>query len=97
MFNSIGDFMKEDARVLMDLQQENNKIPETNKNFNGEYIARIYGGGYVPYSLVEKNGKVHKGYIDKHEVNGKIIFEVMYGNGISSGRKFNASGFEIEK
>ena len=97
MFNFVGDFMKEDARVLMDLQQENNKIPETNKNFNGEYIARIYGGSCVPYSLIEKNGKVHKGFIEKYEVNGKIIFEVMNSNGISSGRKFNASGFEIEK
>ena len=97
MFNFVGDFMKEDARFLMDLQQENNKIPETNKNFNGEYIARIYGGSCVPYNLIEKNGKVHKGFIKKHEVNGKIIFEVMNSNGISSGRKFNASGFEIEK
>ena len=35
--------MKEEKQFLVDLQHESNKIPETNKNFDGEYIARIYG------------------------------------------------------
>ena len=39
--------MKEEKQFLVDLQHESNKIPETNKNFDGEYIERIYGGGCV--------------------------------------------------
>ena len=89
--------MKEEKQFLVDLQHESNKIPETNKNFDGEYIARIYGGGCVPYTLVEKDGRVSKGIIEKREVNGKITFEILYSNGISSGRKFNSFGFEIGK
>jgi len=89
--------MREEAQFLVDLQHESNKIPETNKNFNGEYIARIYGGGCVPYTLVEKDGRVSKGTIEKLEVNGKVIFQILYSNGVNSGRKFNSFGFEINK
>jgi hypothetical protein len=89
--------MREEAQFLVDLQHESNKIPETNKNFNGEYIARIYGGGCVPYTLVEKDGRVSKGTIEKLEVNGKVIFQILYSNGVNSGRKFNSFGFEISK
>ena len=89
--------MREEAQFLVDLQHESNKIPETNKNFNGEYIARIYGGGSVPYTLVEKDGRVSKGTIEKLEVNGKVIFQILYSNGVNSGRKFNSFGFEISK
>jgi len=89
--------MREEAQFLVDLQHESNKIPETNKNFNGEYIARIYGGGCVPYTLVEKDGRVSKGIIEKLEVNGKVTFQILYNNGVNSGRKFNSFGFEISK
>jgi len=89
--------MREEAQFLVDLQHESNKIPETNKNFNGEYIARIYGGGCVPYTLVEKDGRVSKGIIEKLEVNGKVTFQILYNNGVNSGRKFNSFGFEINK
>jgi len=89
--------MKEEAQFLVDLQHESNKIPETNKNFNGEYMARIYGGGCVPYTLVEKDGRVSKGTIEKLEVNGKVTFQILYSNGVNSGRKFNSCGFEISK
>ena len=44
--------MREEAQFLVDLQHESNKIPETNKNFDGDYIARIYGGGNFPCGLV---------------------------------------------
>jgi hypothetical protein len=89
--------MREETQFLVDLQHESNKIPETNKNFNGEYIARIYGGGCVPYTLVEKDGRVSKGIIEKLEVNGKVTFQILYNNGVNSGRKFNSFGFEINK
>jgi len=89
--------MREEAQFLVDLQHESNKIPETNKNFDGDYIARIYGGGCVPYTLVEKDGRVSKGIIEKLEVNGKVIFQILYSNGVNSGRKFNSFGFEISK
>ena len=89
--------MKEEKQFLVDLQNESNKIPETNKNFDGEYIARIYGGSCVPYTLVEKDGRVSKGIIEKLEVNGKVIFKILYSNGVNSGRKFNSCGFEIGK
>jgi|TARA_R110000824_G_scaffold196310_1_gene379494 hypothetical protein len=89
--------MKEEKQFLVDLQHESNKIPETNKNFDGEYIARIYGGSCVPYTLVEKDGRVSKGIIEKLEVNGKVIFKILYSNGVNSGRKFNSCGFEIGK
>jgi len=89
--------MREEAQFLVDLQHESNKIPETNKNFDGDYIARIYGGGCVPYTLVEKDGRVSKGIIEKLEVNGKVIFQILYSNGVNSGRKFNSFGFEINK
>ena len=89
--------MREEAQFLVDLQHESNKIPETNKNFNGEYIARIYGGGCVPYTLVEKDGRVSKGIIEKLELNGKVTFQILYNNGVNSGRKFNSFGFEINK
>ena len=67
------------------------KIPETNKDADGNYIARLYGGGCVPLQLIEKNGKQYKGWIKKYEYNGKIFYSVMFG------RRFNASGFEIKK
>jgi len=89
--------MREEAQFLVDLQHESNKIPETNKNFDGDYIARIYGGGCVPYTLVEKDGRVSKGIIEKLEVNGKVTFQILYNNGVNSGRKFNSFGFEINK
>ena len=89
--------MEKEKQFLINLQHENNKIPETNKNFEGEYIARIYGGGCIPYKLIEKDGRVNKGIIEKREVNGKVIFEILYSNGVSSGRKFNCFGFEIGK
>ncbi len=56
--------MKEEKQFLVDLQHESNKIPETNKNFDGEYIARIYGGGCVPYTLVDDVKA--KEYHEKH-------------------------------
>ena len=46
-------------------------IPETNKNFDGEYIARMIWWWYcVPYTLVDKDGRVSKGTIEKREVFG---------------------------
>ena len=51
----------------------------------------------MPYTLVEKDGRVSKGIIEKLEVNGKVTFQILYSNGINSGRKFNSCGFEINK
>ena len=51
----------------------------------------------MPYTLVEKDGRVSKGIIEKLEVNGKVTFQILYNNGVNSGRKFNSFGFEINK
>ena len=42
-------------------------IPETNKDVNGNYIARIYGGPYTPTKLIEKNGTTYDGYIKQYK------------------------------
>lgn len=42
-------------------------IPETNKDVNGNYIARIYGGSYTPTQLIEKNGTTYNGYIKQYK------------------------------
>ena len=67
------------------------KIPETNKDSNGKYISRIYGGGCVPLQLIERDGRQYKGWIKKYEHNGKIFYSVMFG------RKYNSQGFLIKK
>ena len=59
-------------------------IPETNKDVNGNYIARIYGGSYTPTQLVEKNGTTYTGYI-KHYKRHYLT---------EDGRWFDAMGFE---
>ena len=87
---------KDDVLDLISIQEQNHKIPETNKNFNGEYIARIYGGSCAPFQLIEKTGKVSKSSIEKYEENGKTFYKILYSNGVSTGRKFNTHGFEIE-
>ena len=48
-------------------------IPETNKDVNGNYIARIYGGSYTPTQLIEKDGTTYTGYI-KHYKLSLLIF-----------------------
>ena len=59
-------------------------IPETNKDVNGNYIARIYGGRYTPTQLIEKNGTSYNGYIKQYKRH--YLTE--------DGRWFNAMGFE---
>jgi|TARA_E500000178_G_scaffold328707_1_gene358943 hypothetical protein len=59
-------------------------IPETNKDVNGNYIARIYGGSYTPTQLVEKNGTTYNGYIKQYKRH--YLTE--------DGRWFDAMGFE---
>tara|TARA_B100000424_G_scaffold231288_1_gene193511 strand:+ start:40 stop:357 length:318 start_codon:yes stop_codon:yes gene_type:complete len=59
-------------------------IPETNKDVNGNYIARIYGGSYTPTQLIEKNGTTYNGYIKQYKRH--YLTE--------DGRWFNAMGFE---
>lgn len=59
-------------------------IPETNKDVNGNYIARIYGGSYTPTQLIEKNGTTYNGYIKKYKRH--YLTE--------DGRWFDAMGFE---
>ena len=59
-------------------------IPETNKDVNGNYIARIYGGSYTPTQLIEKNGTIYNGYIKQYKRH--YLTE--------DGRWFNAMGFE---
>ena len=66
------------------------KIPETNKDSNGKYISRIYGGGCVPLQLIEKDGRQYKGWIKKYEHNGKIFYSV-------KSRRYNSQGFQIKK
>ena len=59
-------------------------IPETNKDVNGNYIARIYGGSYTPTQLIEKNGTTYNGYIKQYKRH--YLTE--------DGRWFNAMGLE---
>jgi len=59
-------------------------IPETNKDVNGNYIARIYGGSCTPTQLIEKNGTTYNGYIKQYKRH--YLTE--------DGRWFNAMGFE---
>ena len=59
-------------------------IPETNKDVNGNYIARIYGGTYTPTKLIEKNGTTYDGYIKQYKRH--YLTE--------DGRWFDAMGFE---
>mgnify|MGYP003124501462 FL=1 len=59
-------------------------IPETNKDVNGNYIARIYGGSYTPTQLIEKNGTTYNGYIKQYKRH--YLTE--------DGRWFDAMGFE---
>ena len=59
-------------------------IPETNKDVNGNYVARIYGGSYTPTQLIEKNGTTYNGYIKQYKRH--YLTE--------DGRWFDAMGFE---
>jgi hypothetical protein len=45
----------------------------------------------VPLQLIEKDGRQYKGWIKKHEHNGKIFYSVMFG------RKYDSQGFLIKK
>mgnify|MGYP001169421980 FL=1 len=65
-------------------------IPETNKDVNGNYIARIYGGSYTPTQLIEKDGTTYTGYIKHYKLKGYRMDYYL----TEDGRWFDAMGFE---
>jgi hypothetical protein len=75
--------------------------PKVVSNYiNGEYIDRIYGGGFLPVRLVQKDGTTYNGSITKKSITKIGIHGDRFKSHVyvtEDGRWFDRCGMPIPK